>query len=118
MRATGTVNAIQPDLVANNINIFSALGVSTPAAPGDLQCGQRVVHRHRLELEPYAAFKQGFKFSSDNALDLSQLLLAAGDQLIEVEPLEDVNPAVFTDVRNYSADNLSIMLPADQRYEE
>ena len=119
VRATGTVNAIQPDLVANNINIFSALGVSTPSRPLVIYSAGNVLYTGTgLNWKPYAAFKQGFKFSSDNALDLSQLLLAAGDQLIEVEPLEDVNPAVFTDVRNYSADNLSIMLPADQRYEE
>jgi hypothetical protein len=71
-----------------------------------------------LNWKPFTAFGHRFTFTSDNALDLSQLLLAAGDQLIEVEPLEDVNPAVFTDVRNYSADNISIMLPADQRYED
>jgi hypothetical protein len=119
VRATGAVNLTQPDLVANNINIFSALGVSTPSRPLVIYSGGTVLFTGTgLNWKPRGAFGQLFGFSSDNALDISQLLLAAGDQLIEVEPLEDVNPAVFTDVRNYSADNLSIMLPADQRYEE
>lgn len=119
VRATGNVNSKQPDLVANNISIFSVQGVSTPGRPLVIYSGGTVSYPGTgFNWKPFAAFGQPFQFSSDNALDLSQLLLAAGDQLIEVEPLEDVNPAVFTDVRNYSADTVSIMLPADQRYED
>ncbi|HMW46877.1 MAG TPA: hypothetical protein PKC70_01160 [Cellvibrionaceae bacterium] len=118
VKATGSVSSIQPDLVANTVNIFSALGISTPGRPLVIYGSTVLYTGTGLNWKPYNAFGNRFEFTSDNALDLSQLLLAAGDQLIEVEPLEDVNPAVFTDVRNYSADNLSIMLPADQRYEE
>ncbi|RYD97001.1 MAG: hypothetical protein EOP50_06115 [Sphingobacteriales bacterium] len=118
VKATGPVNVNQPDLVANTINIFSALGVSTPGRPLVIYSNTVLYTGTGLNWKPFTAFGHRFTFTSDNALDLSQLLLAAGDQLIEVEPLEDVNPAVFTDVRNYSADNISIMLPADQRYEE
>jgi filamentous hemagglutinin family protein len=118
VKATGPVNVNQPDLVANTINIFSALGVSTPGRPLVIYSNTVLYTGTGLNWKPFTAFGHRFTFTSDNALDLSQLLLAAGDQLIEVEPLEDVNPAVFTDVRNYSADNISIMLPADQRYED
>ncbi len=41
----------------------------------------------------------------------------AGDQLVTLESLEDVDPAVFTLVKNYYYSELSILLPEDQRYD-
>ncbi|HMY39566.1 MAG TPA: hypothetical protein PK011_09585, partial [Marinagarivorans sp.] len=119
VKATGSVNINQPDLVANNVNIFSALGVSTPGRPLVIYSAGKVLYTGTgLNWKPFTAFGQRFEFTSDNALDLSQLLLAAGDQLIEIEPLEDVNPAVFTDIRVYTSGTNAILLPGDQRYEE
>jgi hypothetical protein len=40
------------------------------------------------------------------------------DLLVEVEPIEEINPAVFTEVRNYSYDNVSIRFPCDQLFED
>ncbi|HMU66258.1 MAG TPA: hypothetical protein PKE57_03890, partial [Cellvibrionaceae bacterium] len=119
VKATGSVNSNQPDLVANNVNIFSALGVSTPGRPLVIYSAGKVLYTGTgLNWKPFAAFGQRYEFSSDNALDISQLLLAAGDQLIEIEPLEDVNPAVFTDIDVYATGTTSLLLPADQRYDE
>jgi hypothetical protein len=39
----------------------------------------------------------------------------SGQQLVEVESLDDVDPAIFADVRNYNVDNISVLLPEDQR---
>jgi hypothetical protein len=36
--------------------------------------------------------------------------------MVEVESLEDINPAIFTEVRNYAYGNISVLLPPDQRY--
>ena len=41
----------------------------------------------------------------------------AGQQLIEVESIGDIDPAIFTDVRNYSHSDLALMMPSDQRYD-
>jgi filamentous hemagglutinin family protein len=49
---------------------------------------------------------------------LSDLLSAGAEQLVEVEELNEVNPAIFTNVRNYVYDDIAIMLPADQRYDD
>ena len=46
------------------------------------------------------------------------LLGLSGQQLIEVETLSEIDPAIFTEVRNYNQDELSILLPADQRYDD
>lgn len=40
----------------------------------------------------------------------------AGQQLIEIESIGDVDPAIFTDVRNYNHSDLALMMPSDQRY--
>ena len=41
----------------------------------------------------------------------------AGQQLIEIESIGDVDPAIFTDVRNYSHSDIALMMPADQRFD-
>ncbi|MCW8901365.1 MAG: hypothetical protein OQK95_11890, partial [Gammaproteobacteria bacterium] len=41
----------------------------------------------------------------------------SGQQLIEVESLAEIDPAIFTDVRNYSHSDIALMMPSDQRYD-
>ena len=41
----------------------------------------------------------------------------AGQQLIEIESIGDIDPAIFTDVRNYNHSDLALMMPSDQRYD-
>ena len=43
--------------------------------------------------------------------------VGAGEQLIDVESLADIDPAIFTPVRNYVYQDVSIRLPSDQLYE-
>lgn len=47
---------------------------------------------------------------------LSDLLASGNEQLVEVETLDEVDPAVFTNVRNYFYDDIAILLPRDQQY--
>jgi hypothetical protein len=42
----------------------------------------------------------------------------SGQQLIEVESIADIDPAIFTAIRNYNYDDISIRLPRDQLYED
>ncbi len=42
----------------------------------------------------------------------------AGEQLITLEELEDIDPAIFSDVRNYSYGQIAIRLPRDQLFED
>lgn len=44
--------------------------------------------------------------------------LSTADQMIEVEWLAEVDPAIFTNVKNYVYQDISIRLPSDQLYEE
>jgi filamentous hemagglutinin family protein len=40
------------------------------------------------------------------------------DQLLSVEPLDDIDPAIFTNVRSYFYNDISLLLPSDQRYDD
>ncbi|PKF60322.1 hypothetical protein CW745_15365, partial [Psychromonas sp. psych-6C06] len=42
----------------------------------------------------------------------------SGQQLIEVESLSEVDPAIFAEVRNYNVDDVSLLMPRDQRFDE
>ncbi|MDH5179851.1 MAG: hypothetical protein OEY07_09295, partial [Gammaproteobacteria bacterium] len=44
--------------------------------------------------------------------------LLSGQKLIEVESMFDIDPAIFTAVRNFYHDDIAILLPPDQRYTE
>ncbi|WP_210247073.1 beta strand repeat-containing protein [Aliikangiella marina] len=54
-----------------------------------------------------------FRFSSFDAVSA-----IAGGQLVEVEELVEVDPAIFTDLTNYYSDEVAVRLPRDQLYEE
>lgn len=57
--------------------------------------------------------------NSSIKLSISTLFsLLSGQKLIEVESLADLDPAVFTEVRNYYYDDLAIMMPLDQMYSD
>ena len=43
---------------------------------------------------------------------------ASGQQLIEIESLADINPAIFTELHNYNQENISIRLPRDQIFDD
>ena len=49
-----------------------------------------------------------------NAFDALSTL--SGGQLVELETLAEINPAIFTDVRNYASAEIAIRLPRDQLY--
>ena len=44
--------------------------------------------------------------------------LVSNDQLIQIEGLSEVDPAVFTSVRNYIHEEIAILMPVDQRFDE
>ena len=60
-------------------------------------------------------------FIGDNAYRnraLQAIESLSGQQLIEVESLAEIDPAIFTDVRNYNHSDIALMMPSDQRYSE
>ncbi|MFT6389717.1 MAG: hypothetical protein ACJAUP_003110 [Cellvibrionaceae bacterium] len=56
--------------------------------------------------------------STTGALVNPELLNLGGELLVEVETLDEIDPAIFTDIRNYLYDDVSIRLPSDQLYDD
>lgn len=68
---------------------------------------------------PYYGF--GVKPEIDKSTykgNIADLIGAGSEQLVQVETLDEVNQAVFTSVRNYVYDDIAILMPADQRYDD
>ena len=61
------------------------------------------------------AFKRDISTAKISITDAFSNL--AGQQLIEIESIGDVDPAIFTDVRNYNHSDIALMMPSDQRYD-
>jgi filamentous hemagglutinin family protein len=53
--------------------------------------------------------------NNDKSKNLSEISLY--DQLIKIEELSDLNPAIFTNIKNYVSDDIAILLPEDQRFD-
>jgi hypothetical protein len=54
-------------------------------------------------------------------IDVSGLGISSavsGEQLIEVESLGDIDPAIFTALRSYNQEDIAIRMPQDQLYED
>lgn len=51
-------------------------------------------------------------------LDEASLFRQASQLVIELESIDEVDAAVFTEVRNYSYDDISVKLPRDQLYDD
>ncbi|MGN0920105.1 MAG: hypothetical protein ACI4NJ_00105 [Cellvibrio sp.] len=54
-----------------------------------------------------------------NNNDTSQKIkdFSLSEQLVLIEEVSDVNPALFTNVRNYISEDIGILLPPDQRFD-
>ncbi len=55
---------------------------------------------------------------SEHGLIFGVRTLTAADQMIEIETLAEIDPAIFTNVKNYFHQDVSVLLPADQRYDD
>jgi len=122
LSATGSADKQNPDIVADQL--FLKLNRTKGASIG--QRSRPLILHVRSYYEATAAFGstrwhsiRPAATSNDNPNDFGLLeSLISGDQLIQVEALNDVDPAIFTGVRNYVYDDVAILMPADQRYEE
>ncbi len=120
------LNIRRPELVGDTMIIFAN---GTPPA-GVIGADRRLVIFARTSgfyfggsgVTPANAFGipplEGFQNNTDTPIELSDILSASNELLIELESLEEIDPAVFTEVRNYSFDNISIRMPRDQLFED
>jgi hypothetical protein len=99
VKGTGTVVISAPD---GAIGSGGGLRVDAPAVEiiAAIKAGEIFVNPGADKIE---YFSGSFKFD---------------DQLLAIAPLEDINPAIFANVKSYSFNDISVLLPRDQRYED
>jgi|GEM_PF-4219621 len=114
----GAINVNKPDLVGRR-GLFVVSGdIGSVARPLVMYFKDSLVLQGIRSWQPVWGFGQiPETFENNSAIQFSnQELTSAGEQMVEVESLEDIDPAIFTAVRNYSFDDVSILMPPDQRY--
>jgi len=73
---------------------------------------RRVAARYHPQT-PVNLFTTGVDISALGALNA-----IAGELLVEIESLGDIDPAIFTNLQNYSLQDVSIRMPRDQLFED
>ncbi|MFK5892939.1 MAG: hypothetical protein QM504_06935, partial [Pseudomonadota bacterium] len=53
-----------------------------------------------------------------NGIPVDNISLNSSELQIEIETLGDIDPAIFTDLRNFSQEDIAIRLPRDQVFED
>lgn len=113
----GSVVLTEPHISAYNVTILNHHG-SFSFPPPVIYAPGTLTIRSRISLEsPYRGFGVEPAVLSDDTPYYNDVV-GAGEQLIEVETLSDIDPAVFTQVNNYIYQEVSIRLPSDQLYED
>ena len=108
------------DIIAESLYVRNVSRFGTRTSP----IGLRVNSNFELLARQGVVYYLGS--SPDNITTTADLLELAirgfigisSEQLIDVENLGEIDPAIFTEVRNYNYDDISIRLPADQNYDD
>lgn len=111
-----------PDITARNATFFGRAGTfGTFDRPLTLDVPGSVLIDTRASFDPQFV-PPGPNTVSTLGLDFSGILGAlsaiSGEQLVEVETLGEIDEAIFTDLQNYSMEEISIRLPRDQIFED
>lgn len=118
--ASGIADLKNPDIVARNAALIAPIGnIGTLGRPLVIYVKDSLFIAGFNSWNPFWAFGAS-PATVDNAStiqgNLSDLLASGNEALVVVEALNEVDPAIFTSVRNYSYDDISILLPIDQLY--
>ena len=113
----------QSDLRAHSVEFLldNQNGIGTGNRPLSVEVPDTV--RVLLSTRNYISFYGTKPLNFEGENEFSNLIFdlisnIAGQQLIEVESLAQLDPAIFTDVRNYSHSDNALMMPVDQRYDD
>ena len=120
--ATNELNAGLPDIVANSIDIVSESGgIGVLGRPLLISSEGAVFFDAFPAFAPIffnGEFVTGQFQSAQGLIDQDELFSVGGEELTDIETLEEIDPAVFTAVGNYAFDDISVRLPDDQLYDD
>lgn len=119
VRAENGADAKNPDIIAN---------IATFKYNSSFDFGERnrkivmhipEVYNQNARLS-FVKWYEGIKPKVMNDLSKvpSDSIISGRDQLIQIEGLSEIDPAIFTNLRNYVHDEVAILLPVDQRFDD
>ncbi len=119
VRAENVADAKNPDIIAN---------IATFKYNSSFDFGERnrkivmqipEVYNQNARLS-FVKWYEGIKPKVMNDLSKvpSDSIISGRDQLIQIEGLSEIDPAIFTNLRNYVHDEVAILLPVDQRFDD
>lgn len=119
-RYVGNVDRQDPAMLGTSISVFSQQGdFAGPGAPPVIYARDSFrVFALRTWNRPIWAFGSNPEWEDGSRLKSNLNDIGAGEQLVEVESLEDIDPAIFSNLRAFSHSEMAIRLPRDQLYEE
>jgi len=110
------------DIIAESLVVNGVSGFGTLSSPIGLRVNENFSLLTRPGVNGAVYYLGSRPRSVITTATLLQLTIRgfigiSSQQLIEIETLSDIDPAIFTEVRNYNYDDIAILLPSDQRYE-
>lgn len=107
---------------AEILTIASVKDLGKDLNPGGLE-GVTVLVTSPVVIQDVAEFKNALVIGSElvhsaNGKVFGVRRFTPADQMIELEGLAEIDPAIFTNVKNYVYQDVSIRLPSDQLYDE
>ncbi|MDH5652746.1 MAG: hypothetical protein OEZ39_12900 [Gammaproteobacteria bacterium] len=109
----------QPDITANTALILVNDGVfGTVARPISLYIRSELRLFSQVSVPWFYLNHVPPLFEDSSVSTLAVFDFGLGQQMIEIESLAEIDPAIFSAVKNYIHDEIAIKLPDDQRYTE
>ena len=122
VRTNSPLNIVRPEITGRVVQVGAPNGAIGVQRPLVIFASDIIRFNAQSALLPVNGFGveplNGFEGGETGIIDLSELLSASNELLVELESLEEIDPAVFTEVRNYSFENISIRMPRDQLFED
>ena len=109
------VGYTEADITAQNLNVGSFSQFGTRSQPIRLNIRNRLTLIAGSGAFTYPYSRPASEFTQGDLTTIEGVNTLSGQQMIDVESLGDVDPAIFTEVRNYNHEDVAILLPPDQR---
>jgi len=118
----GNADSSNPDITAYSAVFLGLQGTfGTLHRPLVLNVQDSVLIHTRSSLNPIFAPNRPRVVEDRSLLQFSAfdaINTLSGEQLVEVETLAEVDPAIFTDLQNYASDEIAIRMPRDQLFDD
>ncbi len=118
----GVYDLQNANITANQATFFAINGdfgvTGYPLVVDIPKSGSLFVDARRNNIRYYPEKPDNLRTTGLDVSSLGVLQAISGEQLVEIESLSDVDPAIFTELRNYSLVDVSIRMPRDQLYED